>query len=177
MKIKNRQQLLAIFAISGIALLAADRVVISPLTGSWKARGDRIVELRKKISQGTVLVDREQTIRKRWESMRTNTLPTDISAAENQMWRAFDRWSQDSRISIASIKPSWKRGTENYMTLECRADAFGSMSAITRFLYEVEKDSLALKVEAIELTTRDNSGQQLSLGLQISGLLLNPPEQ
>ena len=124
-----------------------------------------------------MLVDREQTIRKRWESMRTNTLPTDISAAENQMWRAFDRWSQDSRIGISSIKPTWKRGNENYMTVECRADAFGSMSTITRFLYEVEKDSLALKVEAIELTTRDNSGQQLSLGLQISGLVLNPPEQ
>ena len=97
-----------------------------------------------------------------------------VSAAENQVLKAFDRWSQDGRISISSIKPQWKRNSDDYMTLECRADAFGSIQALTRFLFEVEKDPLALKVEAIEITARDNDGQQLSLGLQVSGLLLNP---
>ena len=63
------------------------------------------------------------------------------------------------------------------MTLECRADAAGSLPALTRFLYEAEKDPLALKVEAVEITARDNDGQQLSLALQVSGLLLNPPPQ
>ena len=63
------------------------------------------------------------------------------------------------------------------MTLECRIDALGSMPALTRFLYEVEKDPLALKVESMDITARDNDGQQLSLALQISGLLLNPPPQ
>ena len=32
------------------------------------------------------------------------------------------------------------------------------------------------KVEAVEISSRDNDGQQLSLGLQVSGLLLNPQE-
>jgi len=41
--------------------------------------------------------------------------------------RAFDRWSQDSRISISSIKPQWKQAADDYMTYECRADAFESM--------------------------------------------------
>ena len=50
------------------------------------------------------------------------------------------------------------------------------MSALTRFLYEVEKDPLALRVESVEITSRDNDGQQLSLALQVSGLLLNPQQ-
>jgi hypothetical protein len=62
------------------------------------------------------------------------------------------------------------------MTLECRADAFGNMQALTRFLYDVEKDPLALKVEAVEITTRDNDGQELSLALQVSGLVLGVQE-
>jgi hypothetical protein len=61
------------------------------------------------------------------------------------------------------------------MTLECRADTFGNLASLTRFLYEIEKDPLALKVDAIEIAARDNEGQQLTLGVQISGLLLNPP--
>ena len=106
--------------------------------------------------------------------MNTNTLPENVSAAENQVLRAFDRWSQDSQISIASIKPQWKQAGEDYMTYECRADAFGSLQAITRFLYEIEKDPMALKIESVEINARDNNGQQLSLGLQVSGLRLNP---
>jgi hypothetical protein len=34
-----------------------------------------------------------------------------------------------------------------------------------------------LKLEMVEITTRDPDGQQLSLGLQISGLVLTPQEK
>ena len=108
--------------------------------------------------------------------MSTNTLPSNLSLAEGQVLQAFERWSQDSRISISSIKPQWKRAGDDYMTLECRADAFGSIQALTRFLYYVEEDPLALKVEALEITSRDNDGQQLSLALQVSGVVLGAAE-
>jgi hypothetical protein len=126
------------------------------------------------VTQGAQLRDRERTIRERWTGMKTNTLPENISAAENEVLRAFDRWSQESRISIASIKPQSKQEDVDYITYECRADAFGNLQAITRFLYEIEKDSLALKIDSVEINARDTTGQQLSLGLQVSGLRLNP---
>jgi len=87
--------------------------------------------------------------------MRTNTLPIETSAAESLVLKAFDRWSQESRISITSIKPQWKHNADEYMTLECRVDAFGNLPTLTRFLYDVEKDPLALKIDALEITTRD----------------------
>ncbi len=176
MKIKNRQHILAFVAIGGLAILAADKLVLTPLAATWKERSTRITALEQSVNQGSLLLDRENAIRDRWESMRTNTLPSDISAAENKLLRAFERWAADSRISITSIKPQWKRGSEEHWSLECRADAFGGIEALTRFLYNVEKDPLALKVEALEITARDNSGQQLALGLQVSGLLLNPSQ-
>ena len=58
------------------------------------------------------------------------------------------------------------------MTLECRADAFGSIQSLARFLYELERDPLALKVDELEITARDSEGQQLSLSVRFSGLLL-----
>ena len=44
----------------------------------------------------------------------------------------------------------------------------------TRFLYDIEEDPLALKLESVALSARDDTGQQLTLGLQISGLALRP---
>ncbi len=175
MQIKNRQQALALVAIAGIALLAADRLVYQPLSASWKARSRRIAELKNSLSQGEKLLQRDRVIRERWESMRTNTLPDNVSTAEGEVFRAFDRWSQDSRISVSSMKPQWKSTEEGYMTLECHADASGNLPALARFLYEIEKDPLALKIDSLEITARDNNGQQLSLSLQVSGLMLTPP--
>jgi hypothetical protein len=172
MAIKNRQQWLVILAAAGAALLFGDKLVITPLTASWQARSRQIAELTKQVNQGSLLVSRDSVIRTRWDQMRNGTLPEEVSAAENEVLQAFERWSQESRISISSIKPQWKRAGDDFMTLECRADAFGSIQAVTRFLYEVERDPLALRVEAVEITARDNDGQQLTVGLQVSGLQL-----
>ena len=177
MQIKNRQKMLVIAAAVGATFLLGDKLVVTPLTAGWKERSKRITELTRQVNQGSLLMAREQTIRDRWAHMRTNTLPEEVSAAENEVLKAFERWSQDSRLSISSIKPQWKRAGDDFMTLECRADAFGSIQAVTRFLYEVEKDPLALRVEVLEMNARDNDGQQIGLGLQVSGLQLGIPAE
>ena len=176
MTITNRQKLLSILAITAIAIWVGDKMVLTPLTNLWKTRNTRIAELNKSISQGNVVLGRSQSIHGRWEQMRTNTLPAETSVAENEVLRAFERWSQDSRISITSIRPQWKRTADDYMTMECRADASGDIQSLTRFLYDVEQDPMAFKVEIVEITSHDNNGRQLSLALQVSGLLLNPQE-
>ena len=173
---EQRQKMLLIAAGAVVALWASDQLVITPLTKLWKERATKIVELRKSVDKGSVLVDRTRVINERWDEMRTNTLPVEISQAEGKVLQAFDQWSKVSQISITSIKPQWKRSTDDFTTLECRVDAFGSLATLTRFLYEVEKDPLALKVESVELTSKDNEGKQITLALLVSGLVLNPTQ-
>jgi len=173
LNLRNRQQMLTIFALVVVALWAGDKLLLTPLTKSWRERNLRIADLRKAISQGSQLLERERTIRERWETMRTNTLPKEVSQAEGAVLKAFDRWSEDSRISITSIQRQRKQNADDYMTVEFRVDGFGSLATITRFLYEIEKDPIALKVDQVTLSARDNEGSQLTLGLQVSGLLLN----
>jgi hypothetical protein len=76
-----------------------------------------------------------------------------------------------------SITPQWKRAGDDFVTLECRVDAAGNLATLSKFLYDIEKDPLALKLETVEITARDSEGQQLALSLQISGLVLNPEPQ
>jgi Tfp pilus assembly protein PilO len=175
MQIKNRQQLLIIGAIVAIVLFAGDQLVLSPLTKAWSARAKHITELRQQITQGAMLVQREQSIRNRWEQMSRNALPNNTSAAEQQLFKAIDLWAQESGVTVSSITPQWKHDSDDYMTYECRVDAAGDLGKLSRFLYSVERDPMALKLELVELGARDKEGQQLSLGLQLSGLVLNTP--
>src|SRR4051794_9010891 len=77
--VSNRQQLLMILAGAAIVLLIGDRLVFEPLIHTWQDRSQRIVELKKSIAQGDVVVARASVIREQWDNMRTNTLPTDLS--------------------------------------------------------------------------------------------------
>jgi hypothetical protein len=181
MNLTQRQRLLAFVAIAAVALLAGDKLVVGPLITSWKARAERLTTLRKEVAEGRAMQDRAKATRDRWETMRKASLASQRSVAENQVLKALDRWSQESRVGINSLKPQWKRGTGEYETLDCRVDATGNLSALTRFLYDienarrVESDPLALKIEVLELTTRDDQGEKLTLGLQLSALQLNLP--
>lgn len=175
MNLNNRQQLLSIFAVIAVALYIGDRIVFTPLTRMWKERSAEIAQLKKSVDQGTRLLDREHIIQDRWNQMRTNTLASDRTLAGNQVLGAFYRWSQESHITVGGVTPHWTSGAEDdYATYDCRVEAAGNLNQITRFLFELEKDPLAFKVDTVELTTRDDRGRELTLGLQLSGLQLNP---
>jgi hypothetical protein len=109
--------------------------------------------------------------------MESNALPKDSAQAEQEVISAFDKWGRLSGTDLGSIKPQWKRGaTDRYSLLECHIDATGNISALTRFLYEVEKSPLALRIDTLDLTSHDDVGQRLTLSLVVSGLRLEPLE-
>jgi hypothetical protein len=118
------------------------------------------------------MIQREAIIRGRWNGMRTNALPASPSLAEQQVLKALDAWSRDSGAEITSITPQWKNTSTNYLTLDCRVETAGTLDALSRFLYAVEKGQMALKIDSLELSAHDNTGQQLTLGLEINGLAL-----
>lgn len=174
MEIKNRQQVLIIGAIVVLALFAGDKLVLGPLVGAWNSRAETLGKLRQQVAEGQSLLRREDSIRLQWAQMQRNTLTNNPSAAEQKVFQAIDGWVNDSRVTMSGITPQWKHDADDYMTLQCRLEAAGDLSTLTRFLYAVEKDPMALKLESVELNAHDKSGQQLALGLQFSALVLTP---
>lgn len=173
----NRQRLLMILAGAAVLLLVLDSLVLTPLTKGWRTRTAEIARLQKNVAEGRSMIERADRTRAAWSEMQAQALPKEVAKAEQDLVSAFDRWGRATNIELASIKPQWKRGgTNRYSQLECRVDASGTLATLTRFLYEVEKSTLALRVDSVELTARDDNGQKLSLGLLVSGLRLAPLE-
>lgn len=171
MKIANRQKWFIIVAIVVIGLFALDNILISPLQKHWETRTKEIATLQKSIAQGKGVLARGPRTQALWNEMQAGALPNDSAQAEQQVLSAFDEWGRVTGAELASIKPQWRRGSnDRYSLLECRVDASGSLSTLTRFLYEVEKSPLALRIDALELISRDEAGGRLTLGLTVSGL-------
>ncbi|MBI5693573.1 MAG: hypothetical protein HZC55_26145 [Verrucomicrobia bacterium] len=172
----SRERLLLIVVGAGVALLILDSLVLSPLLKAWQGRGVEIARLTKSVGEGRGMIARAERTQATWAEMQSQALPDDPAKAEQDLITAFDRWGRACNVELGSIKPQWKRGTNRYSLLECRVDATGSLSAITRFLFEVEKSNLPLRLDSVELTSRDENGSKLSLGLLVSGLRLVPLE-
>jgi len=177
LKPQDRQRVLVIATASLVVLYVLDAVVFTPLKNTWQAHSAEITKLKKDVARGRSMIERGPLTQRQWTDMQAGALPKDAAQAEQDLFTAFDRWGRANNIELGSIKPQWKRGaTDRYSTLECRVDATGTLSTLTRFLYELEKSPLALRVDSVELTARDEGGQKLTLGLIVSGLRMSPLE-
>ena len=172
MKIENRQQFLIILTFVAIGLFVGVNFILTPLAGWWSGRSAQIRDLSAKVKDGRYLIQREVAIRNHWEDMRANALPANTSLAEHQLLNAVDGWSQSSGVEITSMMPQWKNDDTNYMTLNCRVETAGDIGTLSKFLYELEKGPMALRVDSVELAAHDNTGQQMTLGLDLNGLAL-----
>jgi hypothetical protein len=174
MKIKNRQQMLMVLTIAAVGLYVGVDFVYTPLSDWWDTRATEIRELRQKVSDGNQLIKRDAGIRNHWSDMQSNALPANTSLAEQQVLKSFDVWSRASGAELTGIMPNWKNDATNYMTLDCRVEAGGTLGTLTRFLYEIENSPVPLRLDSVELGAHDSTGQTLTLGLEINGLALLP---
>jgi hypothetical protein len=172
MDLKKREHILVLAAVICLGAWAGDRLVLTPLTKLWKQRSQKIADIERSLVKGRGLMARESDLRERWQAMKQNSLPADVSVAENLVLQSLDRWSRESRLGVQSLKPRWTTEEQDHKKIECRASTQGRIEAVARFLYELERDPLALRVEEIELSARDDSGRDLTLDVRFTGLLL-----
>jgi hypothetical protein len=172
MKIENRQKFLLIVTIVVVALWLGNMVIFEPVGKWWSSRSKSISQLHKDLTHGKALILNQSGIHSQWDEMRTNTLSANTSLAEQQLLNAMDNWSQESGATITGETLQPGSDSTNYVTLNCTVEASGDLGTLSRFVYDIEKGPLGLKLDKVEFSTHDNFGQQLTLGLQVSGVAL-----
>lgn len=169
----DRQKYLKIAVGVVVGLFLLDRAVLGPIGSHWTAQSERIEALREKVKRGNALRERQESLRSRWDEMLRGDLPAENTAAEDEVYKAVNRWVRDSRIAMTSIVPAPWRTLEGYEVYECRATATGDQASLSRFIYELETDPLPVRVEDCEFSTRDKTGKQLSLTMRFTFVRLS----
>jgi hypothetical protein len=178
-KLENRQKLLVIIAVVALALFLGNSVVYEPLKQSWLNRAKHIKELQQNVAVDKSLLRRKTEILARWDHMQTNVLPVNPSQAGNAILKAKDEWVRKSNVSLDGFSPQLKQDTTDQdstnvvTTWECRTDASGNMRSLMNFLWAVESDPMGVRLEDIEISAKDNAGEELTLGLTLSALVLD----
>lgn len=174
---EKRQKLLTIGAIVAVVLMAGDFMVLTPLANAWKARSKRIEDLRAKVTKGQLTLDRETSTRARWDKFKRRGLTADRAGSESDVLKMVSDWSSRSRFNLTAIRPSWRDDEKDHVRLLCRVAGDGSVESIARFLFQLDAEDTAIRVETIELTARDKEGRKLGVDLEFSALQIIEDEE
>jgi hypothetical protein len=181
----NRQNKLLIFAALILGLYAGDRLVLTPELAAWDERAARIAQLDRDLSKGQMLLERREQMEERWADIQRRALPAVQSRAENLVFDSVDAWAGEAGVDVVSIKPrpvkielkdvqSSFGKEEAYPAIEFRASARGSLQNIAHFLWLMETDPLALRIDEVEITPRDESMANISVNIRFDGLMMEP---
>ena len=107
-----------------------------------------------------------------WKEMLEAGLKRDVSEAESQVLHAVRNWSQESGLALSSVKPQRIAQEGDLQEITFQAAGTGSMRSVARFLWQLETAPLPLKVKELQLGSRKEGADDLSLQLRISALYL-----
>jgi hypothetical protein len=173
----KRQRWLILTIGALLLLVALNQIVFTPLASVWQAHSLEIQQLKTSVASGRSIIGRGAHLQQIWTGIQSGALPRDQAQSEYDVLSAFENYGRTSAIELGSIKPLWKHGaTDEYSVLECRLDATGNLPALSRFLYELERSPLAMHADSVELVSRDDTGQRLTLSLTVTALRLAPLE-
>ena len=81
------------------------------------------------------------------------------------------------RFVITPLFAHWQSANAEITTLRRQLQSGqGSLAIVSRFLHAIESSPLALRMDSVELTSRDERGQKISAAFVVSGLRLKPLE-
>ncbi len=170
----NRETILKVAVGAVVALFLLDHFVIEPSIEAWKDQSARLDTLREKVTKGRSLIEREASLRGRWDEMLRTDMPEDNSAGEANVYNAILRWVSRSRVTFTSLTPNWhQHEDEGYDTFECRVVATGDQASLGRLIYEIEVDPLPARIEECEFNTKDALGKQLTMTMRFSFVRIN----
>ena len=172
MVLSKRERLLAAATVLAVAVLALDRFLLAPFMDLRAQAETEKQSLIGQMERATSLFALKGRLRPKWDEMLAGGLKGDPFDAETQVLHAVRDWSQEAGLDLASVKPERVALEGDIQEITFQAAGTGPMSAVARFLWLLETTSLPLRIKDLQLGSRTEGRDDLSLQLRISTLYL-----
>jgi hypothetical protein len=154
-----------------VGALIADKVVFTPALVKFRETEDQKQALLGQINEAQSLFDRRRLMERRWKTMLADGLQNDADA-ESRIVRALDKWSQEARLTLTSLKPERLASDQGLNDMTFVVVGRGRLDAMARFLWQVETAELPVKVKYVVLGASE-ADESMSLELSLSALYLS----
>lgn len=186
MVLSKRERLIALTTLGAIGVLALDRLALEPLLAANDELNTQLNGVRKDLQDDNSKLEARRYRGHNWAQMQNNGLRRkDISEADSQMLNNIDNWAREAGMTLVSVKPDRtesvsvrvdknKPEKKVFVKSSFRVNGTGGMSQISRFLWHVETAGIPASVGEVQITTRKEGTDELSVQVTISTLCLAP---
>ena len=174
MFLSKRERLIITATLVVVALLVLDRYVVSPLMDCC----DRVAAHKEKvlaeIRHGNELLADKREVGPKWREMIASGLKRDPTEAESQILHAVGDWAKDAGLKLSAVKPERLPDKRSLQEISFQAAGTGSMNAVAKFLWRLETSKVPIRVKDLQLGSRKEGTDDLSLQLRLSTLYQAP---
>jgi hypothetical protein len=159
-----------------LAVLVLYQFVLQPLKDQSDDLDLRTAQASADFMRFNKVVKQSKEARKDLTAMTTGgKLSADASAAETMVYKSVRDWAQDARMSPPSVQPTRSAEKEkDFFKLTFRVQGGGSMSQISRFLYEIKRTTVPVQINELQITSNKENTDDLKLSLTLSTIYLPP---
>ena len=169
-QLTGRERITFILAAALVGLFVLDRLVVS---GLWRWRQDRLEQrqlIEQQLAAAAALIDQVPIFQRQWAKMNQEPLAVTNSDAEGRAYHAVRRWAHDSGLKLESIQPQRVINATGLPAVVFRTTGTGAMPAVAGFLQRLATAPLAIRIERLQIASRRDGEDDLTLELELSTL-------
>jgi hypothetical protein len=170
--LSKRERAIATAAVIALAVLLLDRFVLTPVRERRSAMAVETEALLNDFERTSTLFERRRRLWPKWREMLDSGLASDLAEAESRVLHALRDWSQQAGLTLSSLRPERVSPQGELREITFQASGTGRLSAVTEFLRLLEYSSLPVRATELQIGSRREGADELSLQLRISALCL-----
>lgn len=175
MILSKRETIALLLACLTVGVLLLDWYVATPLLERRDTLEAERQALLAQQAEAQATFQRRRLFGPKWQAMLDSGMSKPLAAAESQVLHALRDWSQESRLTLSSLKPGKVVERGDLLEMQFQASGTGSMSAVSKFLWRIETAALPMRIEQLQLGARQEGSDDLSLQLSLSSICLPEP--
>jgi hypothetical protein len=174
----NRERYVAIAVGLAVLVFALDRYLLTPYLTRSDAANIQLQQVIKEQEDARRIYQRQSRLGGVWTDMRrTGGLVADASEAEAQLADALEEWFQESGMRSESRKPDRPIAEGEFYRIGFQVSGFGSTAQVGKFLHLLETAKVPVRINDIQLRSRRENTDDLSLRINLSTLCVMPSSE
>ena len=175
MVLSKRERYIAIGTIGAVALLVLYFFFIDPKLDQKKDLGTKISAAQMKLDRGNQSLKLKESMSGVWKQRTDGPLTSNASEAEGQVLRSVETWAKEAGVTALSINKSDRADREkDFSKITVRATCVGGMAQLTKFLINIQTASIPVRVTDLQIATRKEGLDDLSIQIAISTICFVP---
>jgi len=177
MTFTKREKVIIFGTIAAVCLLVADWYVLSPLTERRQDARNERVRWATQMTRNASVLKRRKHLAPKWRDMLGNGMRDDPSEAENQALRLIRDHCTAAGVRLSSLRPDRSTEKTDLAEINIHIAGTGSMSSVSRLLWrleELEESPSPMKIKMLQLGSRKDGTDDLSVQLKVSTLYVPP---